>query len=98
MEIIASFRDISGLTVNIEKSEILEIGIKTSITEIKRCDQVKITGVYFSLNRGRMIANNWDYAEKRVKDKIRGWQSRNLTEMGKALLVNANHIIHWFHC
>ena len=83
LEIIASFRDISGLTVNIQKSEILEIGIKTSITEIKRCDQVKITGVLFTLDKERMVANNWDYAEKRVKDKIKGWQGRNLTEMGK---------------
>ena len=87
LEIIASFKDISGLTVNIQKSEILEIGIKTSITEIKRCDQVKITGVLFTMDRERMVASNWDYVEKRVKDKIKAWQGRNLTEMGKALLV-----------
>ena len=87
LDIIASFKDISGLTVNIQKSEILEIGIKTSITEIKRCDQVKITGVLFTLDRERMVANNWDYVEKRVKDKIKGWQGRNLTEMGKSILV-----------
>ena len=34
-----------------------------------------------------MIANNWDYVKKRIKDKIRGWQSRNLTEIGKSILV-----------
>ena len=87
LEIITAFRDISGLTINISKSEILQIGVRTSVTEIKTCDEVKITGIYFRMEKEKMIANNWDYVKKRIKDKIRGWQSRNLTEIGKSILV-----------
>ena len=46
-----------------------------------------ITGIYFTLNETRMITNNWDYVSRRVRDKIRGWQGRCLTEIGKAILI-----------
>ena len=87
MRIITAFKDHSGLSVNVEKSEILEINIKTTLTEIRTCEQVKITGIYFTLNEERMITANWEYVKKRIEDKIKGWQGRCLTEIGKAVLV-----------
>ena len=71
----------------LKKSEILEINIKTTLTEIRTCEQVKITGIYFTLNEERMITANWEYVKKRIEDKIKGWQGRCLTEIGKAVLV-----------
>ena len=34
-----------------------------------------------------MITANWEYVKKRIEDKIKGWQGRCLTEIGKAVLV-----------
>ena len=61
--------------------------MSTSVTEIRTCDQVKITGIYFMMDKERMITNNWNYVKRRIKDKIRGWQGRNLTEIGKSILI-----------
>ena len=55
LSIIASFKEISGLTINLEKSELLEIGIKTASTSIKVCNEVKITGTFFTMDKPRMI-------------------------------------------
>ena len=85
--IITDFKSMSGLAINLDKSEVLEIGVKTRVTAIKVCSQVKITGIHFMMDGNKMITNNWEYAMKRVKDKIRGWQGRCLTEIGKSILI-----------
>ena len=87
MDIITTFKNFSGLAVNVEKSEILEIGVTSSVTDIKTCEQVKITGILFQMNEEQMTTDNWDYVKRRIRDKIRGWQSRHLTEIGKSILV-----------
>jgi hypothetical protein len=58
--IIENFKNGSGLAVNREKSEILELGIKSTTIGILVKRTIKITGMHFCLNQADMSQKNWD--------------------------------------
>jgi hypothetical protein len=58
--IIENFETGSGLAVNREKSEILELGIKSTTMGIPVKQTIKITGMHFCLDQAAMSQKNWD--------------------------------------
>jgi hypothetical protein len=58
--IIENFETGSGLTVNREKSEILELGIKSTTMEIPIKQTIKIKGMHFCFDQAAMSQKNWD--------------------------------------
>ena len=90
LAIFEAFKHISGLEINYEKSEVMELNYSydTSIG-IPRVEKVKVTGIWFSLDYKVMLALNWDDVCKKVAGKLNMWKGRNLSEMGKSTVVNA---------
>jgi hypothetical protein len=58
--IIENFENGSGLAVNREKSEIIELGIKSTTIGIPVKQTITITGMHFCLNQANMSQNNWE--------------------------------------
>jgi hypothetical protein len=65
--IIENFETGSGLTVNREKSEILELGIKSTTMEIPIKQTIKIKGMHFCLDQAAMSQKNWYGVVNRIK-------------------------------
>ena len=90
LEIFEAFGQLSGLEINYEKSEIMELNhsYDTSIA-IPRVEKVKITGIWFTLDYDIMLKLNWEDACKKIAGKLNNWKGRSLSEMGKSAVVNA---------
>jgi hypothetical protein len=58
--ITENFENGSGLAVNGEKSEILELGIKSISIGIPVKQTIQITGMHFCMNHADMSQKNWD--------------------------------------
>jgi hypothetical protein len=97
--IIEIFEKGSGLAVNREKSEILELGIKSTTIGIPVKKTIKITEMYFCLDQADMNQKNWDKVVEKIKVLTRSWKQRCLTEVGRSnkikaqLLTIINHAI-----
>jgi hypothetical protein len=65
--IIEIFEKWSGLAVNREKSEILELGIKSTTIGIPVKKTIKITEMYFCLDQADMNQKNWDKVVEKIK-------------------------------
>jgi exonuclease III len=90
LEIIRQFGDISGLRINIKKSEIMPL-FPTQLTEIEGIrivNKLKICGFYFSCSKQRTLELNWDAVLTKVKNKFQLWQGRNLSVVGKSVIIN----------
>jgi hypothetical protein len=87
--IIEIFETGSGLAVNREKSEILELGINSTTMGIPIKQTIKITGMHFCLDQAAMSQNNWDGVVNRIKSLTRSWKQRSLTKVGCANIIKA---------
>jgi hypothetical protein len=58
--IIENFEKGLGLAVNRKKSEILELGIKSTTIGIPVKQTITITGMHFCLDQAVMSQKNWD--------------------------------------
>jgi hypothetical protein len=87
--IIENFKTGSGLAVNREKSEILELGIKSTTMGISIKQTIKITGMHFCLDQADMSQKNWGGVMNRIKTLTRSWKQRSLTEVGRANIIKA---------
>ena len=52
-------------------------------------DNVKITGIIFSLDQELMEKKNWEGVCSKVRNKLDSWRGKNLSEVGKATVVKA---------
>jgi hypothetical protein len=88
----------SGLTLNADKTEILnlypdsvrktfEVKYDKRIIKITSIDKIKICGIYFCSNSE--IEHRLNVVEKiaKLRNKLRLWQSRHLTLEGKSLIL-----------
>jgi hypothetical protein len=87
--IIENFEKGSGLTVNREKSEILELGIKSTTIGIPVKQTIQITGMHFCLDQADMSQKNWDEVLDRIKSLTRSLKQRCLTEVGRSNIFKA---------
>jgi hypothetical protein len=72
-----------------KKSEILELGIKSTTMGIPVKQTIKITGMHFCLDQAAMSQKNWDGVVNRIKTLTRSWKQRSLTEVGRANIIKA---------
>jgi ribosome-interacting GTPase 1 len=66
IRIIENFEEATGLAINRQKSEILELGVKAAVSGIPVSEMVKITGVHFSLDKNKMVNRNWSNVLEKV--------------------------------
>ena len=90
LKILDEYKGISGLEINYDKSEILELNYKYDQSiGIPKADMVKITGIWFAVSYEKMVQNNWEEVCRRIAAKLQMWKGRSLSEIGKATVINA---------
>jgi hypothetical protein len=87
--IIENFETGSGLAVHREKSEKLELGIKSTTMGIPIKQTIKTMGMHFCLDQAAMSQKNWDGLVNIIKYLTRSWKQRSLTEVGRANIIKA---------
>ena len=95
MGIVNAFSIFSGLYLNFDKTEGMWIGSsRTSMAKIGRLkwnlgkSVIKILGIYFSnYDRASNLEINWTKKVDSMITKIKCWEKRNLSIMGKVIIV-----------
>ena len=84
---LENFARISGLEVNVEKTEILPLGDKYLSPRFRPflTNVIKVTGIYHGNSAGRAEAENRNAEAilSKTKEAIRQWKQRDLTLLGK---------------
>ena len=93
LETLSDFEKVSGLKVNVNKSEAVWLGEKKGCTDeiggLKWSHQpVKALGVWFGYNQKRCEQLNWDSKVAKFENILCSWGKRNLTLYGKIVIVN----------
>ena len=94
---IDNFAEFSGLTLNAEKTNILRIGSfkdsDATFYTMKRLywspGPIKILGIQFITDKEEMIKLNYYDTLHKVRTILNNWAYRNLTLMGKIVVVNS---------
>ena len=90
-EIFRDFFELSGLKVNIEKTNVMRIGKKKGglgrLPMGKIVTEIKILGVYFSLDIKTREELNYKEILSKIKRLLGWWKQRDLTVMGKVHLL-----------
>ena len=94
MSLLGKFGDISGLKLNSKKTKALWIGSlksnKTKPLEINvSIDPIKTLGTYISHDNDKNNNLNFFLKIQKTETKLNSWLSRDLTLMGRTLLVKA---------
>ena len=93
---LENFRKFSGLQINPQKSMILRLGpFKDSDAKFYTKKKlfwspkpIKILGIYLFPEKQVIYRENFQEALHRVKDTLDRWKERNLTLMGKIVVIN----------
>ena len=90
-EIFRDFFELSGLKVNIEKTNVMRIGKKKGgsgrLPMGNIVTEIKILGVYFSLDIKTREEFNYKEILSKIKRLLGWWKQRDLTVMGKVHLL-----------
>ncbi len=99
LNIMEDFGKFSGLKLNVDKTEVLPIGMATPRTfsrrhlqDIKVVEHLKITGIYFGC-KARVKATeglNFDSMINKMTKTFNSWNKRDLTIMGRAMLAKTS--------
>jgi hypothetical protein len=73
LALIRSFAPISGLHINVEKTEAMELGVSAFDCGIQVKTEMTITGLVFCKNPIKISDSNWNTVYTRVKKKLDGW-------------------------
>jgi hypothetical protein len=94
IQILDRFQLYSGLTINLEKSELLALGsLKYNLPDISDTGlsfsfgQVKLLGVTFTPDLKNMFELNFIPKFEKLKSVLRIWAMRDMTPMGKITIV-----------
>jgi len=89
--ILEEFSMVSGLKVNINKTQVMPIGKDVSnISEIKEfsiCDSMTVLGITVCCNLKRMIKLNYEPVIQVIKNCLRIWNQRQLSLFGRIEIV-----------
>ena len=89
--ILESYRKISGLRINGNKTFILPLGSLAGSASVypfgKEVEMVKILGIYFSLDPDVSEALNYKEILSKIKKLLNWWKQRDLTLIGKIHLL-----------
>ena len=90
--IIRDFGRVSGLKLNIEKTDGLWLGTGRNrgdnFADINwDKDSIKALGVYFGYNRNKIEDKNWKNKVEKIKSILNRWNYRDLTMQGRILII-----------
>ena len=89
---IKDFKLISGLAINVEKTQVIKLGehnsdINCPILNIPYIDKFNLLGIHFSTNLQEMDKLNFKYKISQIKKTIKFYQWRNLSLAGRITIV-----------
>ena len=93
--ILKGFEGVSGLSINLSKSELIPINIPTdsasSMANLLGCKLGKLPITYLGLNLHLKKASFefWRGIIKKYQSKLQSWKSKILSRGGRLILVNA---------
>ena len=95
--IFAKFSEISGLTINYEKSDILRIGALKNTNAVLYTDQpfswtneaLKILGITISTNIDELLSINITPVIQKINSIVSIWSRRRLSLFGKIIIINS---------
>jgi len=94
---IGYFGRFTGLKLNEQKTEILKIGnvrdtVPSTFEKYKCVENIKITGIYFSLSRNENLNEklNFEAAINKSRINFNRWSSRNISIFGRTLLAKSH--------
>jgi hypothetical protein len=86
---INDFSPLAGLSINMDKSEVLELGESAEGVGLKISTEVTITGITFSRDIEEMSTKNWEKVRDKAQRLYNAWSGRQLTIIGKAAIIRA---------
>ena len=98
LAITGKFAKVSGLKLNYDKTQVMNIGNLTdtdfdprtfSEKKIQLVKETKILGILVSGDKQHMIRENYKELLNSIKQKLNPWSTRSLTLMGKVVVVNS---------
>jgi exonuclease III len=104
---LKDFKEISGLSVNYTKSQVIWIGSKRNSLEklVDDSDLVwnenifKVLGIEFNINLEEIVNLNYNRKITSIKNLLKHWKRRNLTPMGRITVIKSlaiSQIVHLF--
>ena len=96
LDIFENFAKISGLKINLDKTQVLRIGsLRDTNIKLKSKkpmqwkESIKILGITISAHRQHMLDKNYDDLVKKLKRTLDPWKSRTMSLAGKITVVNS---------
>ena len=94
LDVLKSYEKVSGLKINISKSECMWIGAsrncKREVLELKWPKRpIKCLGVYLTYDYDEFIKLNYKQRLKKMEDTANWWRGRSLTMHGRAQIINS---------
>jgi len=97
INMVEDFGKLSGLKLNLNKSEIFQLGngsftpiTSPKMSKLKLSPEIKITGVTFSNDRNKMDVLNFSKPLSTMNRLATQFRARDLSYIGKALVLKAN--------
>ena len=97
LQVLEEFKIVSGLKINRDKTELLQIMEESNnswIKEIglKQVKTINITGVYQGTDKETIDELNWERIVEKTKFMLNRWKGRDLSLMGRLMIVKAQGI------
>ena len=94
LQVLHRFSQISGLKINKEKTEALWLGVnkynQSKPLGIKWSHEpIKVLGIYIGTDLKQVVENNFGFRIKKLKQHINIWKRRNLSLVGKVLILKS---------
>ena len=98
IDILEKFQNVSGLKINVEKTEIIRLGsikdsTETLLPEIKlnwnNKKKFTLLGITYDLNKQDITEENFIKARKKIDNLLANWTLRTLTLKGKVTIVKS---------
>jgi len=91
-EVLSEFEKVSGLKVNVSKTEALGLGIfNTPIcTDLKIkwvIDSTRVLGIHIATDKATLLAVNFKDILDKVQARLNGWKKRKLSILGKINII-----------
>jgi len=95
LDIIFRFANLSGLHMNTAKSELLGLGNfekeDINLSDIPKVNMLKVTGIFVGnkSHSDTIVMSNFDTIVDKLRAKLNMWRGRDLSLVGRALIVKA---------
>ncbi len=94
LDVMNTFRSVSGLKLNLNKTEGLGLGIFKNVPEnFKEITwpkmPIRCLGIYIGHNKGECYKRNWLDKIDKLQQLLDRWRTRSLTLFGKIIIIKA---------